>query len=195
MDLPMMPAQQAPGGRLCVATVVLAATLVAEPGLARRSDAQAVSDVAVKAALLFNFAKFAEWPALLSSASINFCIVGDEGVATALVDVVRGHTINGRRLEVWRPHDATAWKTCHLLYVADADSRRLAARLAEIRAVPILTVSDANGFAGTGGIVELYVDGARMRFAINVDAAERSGLRLSSRLLGLATIVRNARVQ
>ena len=61
--------------------------------------------------------------------------------------------------------------------------------------LPVLTVSDGKGFSLAGGIIELYVEGGRMRFAINLDAADRSGLRLSSRLLGLAKIVRNGHVR
>ena len=66
---------------------------------------------------------------------------------------------------------------------------------AAIKTLPVLTVSDGKGFSQAGGIIELYVEGGRMRFAINVDAAERSGLRLSSRLLGLAKVVRDGHVQ
>ena len=64
-----------------------------------------------------------------------------------------------------------------------------------IRTLPVLTVSDGKGFAQAGGIIELYVEGGRMRFAINVDATARSGLRLSSRLLGLAKVIRDGHVQ
>jgi hypothetical protein len=63
--------------------------------------------------------------------------------------------------------------------------------LEAIRALPVLTVSDGKDFSQAAGIIELYVEGGRMRFAINLDAADRSGLRLSSRLLGLAKIIRN----
>ena len=73
--------------------------------------------------------------------------------------------------------------------------RRSAGGLDAIRTLPVLTVSDGKGFSQAGGIIELYVEGGRMRFAINVDAAERSGLRLSSRLLGLAKVIRDGHVQ
>jgi hypothetical protein len=63
--------------------------------------------------------------------------------------------------------------------------------LGSIKTLPVLTVSDGERFSEAGGIIELYIDGGRIRFAINVDAAERSGLRLSSRLLGLAKIMRD----
>jgi len=148
-------------------------------------------DPDVKAAFLYNFTKFTEWPALASEAPVLTCIVGDDGVAVALAGMVSGRTISGHALEVLRPQDSTAWRTCHLLFIADSGLRRSAAALRGIVTLPVLTVSDGKGFSKAGGIIELYVESDRMRFAINVDAVKRSGLRLSSRLLGLAKIVRN----
>jgi hypothetical protein len=149
------------------------------------------SDVAVKAAFLYNFVKYAEWPALPPAAPIIVCVVGDDHIADALVDTVRGQTVNGHALEVSRPSDASAWRTCHLLFVGDAETRRAAPALVALAGQPVLTVSDSQGFAQSAGIIELYVEGGRMRFAINVDSAEHARLRLSSRLLGLAKVVRS----
>jgi hypothetical protein len=81
------------------------------------------------------------------------------------------------------------------VFIPDAETRRGAERLGSLKTLPVLTVSDRKGFAESGGIIELYVDGGRVRFAINVDAVERSGLRLSSRLLGLAKVIRDPHVQ
>lgn len=178
-------------GRLGVASIALAATLFAAPGIA----ADAAPDVVVKAAFLYNFAKFAEWPALPSGAPIVVCIVGDDGLAAAVVETVRGQNINGHTLEVRRPQNSVTWPVCHLLFIADAETRRSAGGLGGIKTLPVLTVSDDKGFSQADGIIELYVEGGRMRFAINVDAAERSGLHLSSRLLGLAKVIRNGHVQ
>ena len=170
---------------MAVAIVVSGATSFASAQTATAPDAD------VKAAFLFNFAQFTEWPALASDAPITACIVNDEGVAAALAKTVRGRNISGHALEVSRPQDSTTWRTCHLLFLAEGVVRRAAAELREITALPVLTVSDSKGFSRAGGIIELYVEGGRMRFSINVDAVNRSGLRLSSRLLGLAKIVRN----
>jgi hypothetical protein len=182
-----------------VASLALAATLIAVPGVAAGAGAaggaDVGSDVAVKAAFLYNFAKFAEWPALPSGAPIVVCILGDDRIAAALVETVRGQNISGHALEVWRPQDASTWPSCHLLFVADTETRRSAGSLDGIKTLPVLSVSDGKGFAQSGGIIELYVEGGRMHFAINVDAAERSGLRLSSRLLGLAKVIRSGHVQ
>jgi uncharacterized protein DUF4154 len=182
-----------------VASLAMAATLIAAPGIAAGAGAaggaDVGSDVAVKAAFLYNFAKFTEWPALPSGAPIVVCILGDDRIAAALVETVRGQNISGHALEVWRPQDASKWPSCHLLFVPDAETRRSAGNLDGIKMLPVLSVSDGKGFSQSGGIIELYVEGGRMRFTINLDAAERSGLRLSSRLLGLAKVTRNGHVQ
>lgn len=165
--------------------------IAAVPSLCR---AQPMAASTLKAAFMLNFAKFTEWPALPSGTPIGLCIVGDAGVAAALVEMVRGQHIGGHALEVSRPRETT-WRVCHLLFIADAEIRRSAGGLDGIKTLPVLTVSDGKGFLQAGGIIELYIEDGRMRFAINVDAAERSELRLSSRLLGLAKVIRNGHVQ
>jgi hypothetical protein len=177
------------------ASIALAATLVAAPRIAAGTGADVAPDVAVKAAFLFNFAKFVEWPALPAGGPLVVCVVGHDGIAAAFVETVRGQTISGHSFDVWVLQDSAKWRACHLLFVADAETRRSAGGLDEIKALPILTVSDGKGFSLAGGIIEFYVEAGRMRFAINLDAADRSGLRLSSRLLGLAKVIRNSHVQ
>jgi YfiR/HmsC-like len=183
------------GGWLGLGSIALAATFLAVPAVAADNHAAPADVVAVKAAFLYNFAKFAEWPALPASAPIVVCIVGDDGIAAALVETVRGQNISGHTLEVQRPQKSADWPVCNLLFIADAEARRTPSGFDGIKALPILTVSDHNGFSKADGIIELFVEGGRMRFAINVDAAEHAGLRLSSRLLGLANNIRNAHVQ
>ena len=175
---------------LCVHVVALAAALIS-PAIVRAAQGTVASDVAVKAAFLFNFAKFTEWPALPPSAPISICIAGDERIAAALTQTVRGQEISGRALAVvLRPADSASWQACQLLFTG-TDAQLSAGALIVMKTMPILTVSDRKGFSQAGGVIELYVEGGRMRFAINVDAAEDSGLRISSRLLALAKVVRN----
>jgi hypothetical protein len=151
--------------------------------------AQRTPDVeTVKAAFLYNFARFTEWPALAETAPIVACIIGDDGIAAAFAEIGRGHTVGGHPLVVAQPHDSTTWHTCHLLFITEAQSKRSTDALAGITTLPILTVSDAKGFAKTSGIIELYPNAGQFRFLINVDAAGRSGLRLSSKLLNLAKV-------
>jgi hypothetical protein len=191
MDVPLTPGLIIRGQGFGATLVALAVMLVIAPVLAAKMAADAPLDVAVKAAFLFNFAKFADWPALPAGTHILFCVVGDEAVPTALAATVRGHNIGGHGLDVSRPEDTAGWRTCHLFFIADTEIQRGAVGLIALKALPVLTVSDGKGFSQTGGIIELYVDGGRMRFVINVDAVEQAGLRLSSRLLGLAKVIRN----
>jgi hypothetical protein len=176
------------------ARFALAVTLAAAPA-GTAASADGVSDVAVKAAFLFNFAKFAEWPSLAAGARIVVCVVGDESLAAAVTQTLQGKALNGHGFDVWQPRDSANWRDCQLLFMADPDTHRFSAGLNSVKALPVLTVSDGTGFSEAGGIIELYVEAGRMRFAINVDAAERSGLRISSRLLRLAKVVRNDQAQ
>jgi hypothetical protein len=147
-------------------------------------------DVAVKAAFLYNFAKFAEWPALAAGAPLVICVVGDDRLAAAMVETVRGQVLGGHALEVAQSREPAQWRSCHLLFIADAEVRHAAAGLEALKSLPVLTISDGKDFARATGVTELFIEAGRMRFAINLDAADSSGLHLSSRLLGLAKIVR-----
>ena len=148
-------------------------------------------DFEVKAGLFYNFAKFTVWPALPTGSRVVFCVVGAEEIAALLVDTVRGMSVGGHTLEVQRPVDHTRWKDCHLLFLADTGLRQRSGDIGGIRTEPVLTVSDSKGFARSGGMIELYLADGKMAFSINQDAVERSGLRLSSRLLKLADLVRD----
>lgn len=177
--------------RRVAASLALAVLLVVAPGIAARQAPSAAPDVAVVAAFLYNFARFTEWPHLPGGAAIVACVVGNDEIAEALTGIVRGKNIGGHALTVVRSTDGATWGDCQMLFIAGGQTSRAAGGLAGIRRQPVLTASDAKGFSRSGGIVEFYVDAGRMRFVINLDAVERSGLRLSSRLLGLATVIRD----
>jgi hypothetical protein len=187
------------GTRIRLASIALSATLFAAASSAAggvpAGGSDVAADVAVKAAFLYNFAKFTEWPALPPGGPIVLCVVAGDAIAAALVDTVKGQHISGHALEVWRAQESPSWQSCHLLFIPDAEIRKAAGGLAGIKTLPVLTVSDGKGFSQGGGIIELFVEGGRMRFAINMDAAEGSGLRLSSRLLGLAKVTRSGHGQ
>jgi hypothetical protein len=178
-----------------IAGIVTVATFAAMPRILAGNGIGAAPDVAIKAAFLYNFAKFVDWPALPAGARIVVCTVGDDAFAGALIETVRGQSIGGHPIGVSRPRDSGAWRVCHLLFIPDAETRRSAGGLSELKTLPVLTVSDSRGFAEAGGIIELYLEGDKMRFVINMDAADLSGLRISSRLLLLAKVMRNNHVQ
>jgi YfiR/HmsC-like len=170
------------------------ATLVACASIAA-ADIDSRTDVAVKAAFLYNFAKFTDWPSLEPATTLTLCVVGDTSLAKALVKTVAGQNIGGHPLAVNGITGDAPVRSCHLLFVSTSAISGVTPVLTALKTQPILTVSDGKDFARSTGIIELFVENdGRMRFAINTDSVERAGLRLSSRLLGLARIVRDDHV-
>jgi hypothetical protein len=168
----------------------LALTLVAV-GSAR---AQPAPEPALKAAFVYTFAKFVEWPvdALPAKAPLTMCI-GDRGVADALEQIVAGRSIEQHGLVVTRVTAATNLRSCQILYLGDLDARRSADLVAALQGASALTISDFDGFTALGGVIHFFADHGSMRFAINLESAQRARLHVSSRLLGLASIVKDAR--
>ena len=136
----------------------------------------------VKAAFLFNFAKFVEWPREASVGPLQICVAGRNVFGEALADTVRGENINGRPLAIrviLEPEPG-----CHIIFVPRGAAT--AAYLRAARSSPVLTVGEIPEFIAQGGIVNFTLDGSSVRFEIDPEAAERIGLRISSRLLRLA---------
>lgn len=155
---------------------------------------QSVTQPALRAAFLFNFAKFVEWPTDASQAGpLTVCVLDDVAVEDSLAQLVNSAPVSGRTVTLVKGGRNRPIRGCHVLYLGDPDPARIAAILDELKGAPILTVGDGDQFARGGGVIGLFIEDGRMRFAINPDAAQRSGLRLSSRLLSLAKIVREGR--
>lgn len=158
-------------------------------GAAMPASAQTATAVDLQAAFLINFARFTEWPASQNGTALRLCVVGDERLAKAATTASRGQRADGRPLEVRSVAPGAAVDTCGLLFIGRTVKGDTARMLTRARALPILTVSDAEGFAAASGIIQLIVDEGHMRFAVNAGMARDSGLRLSSRLLGLAKVI------
>jgi len=180
--------------RAGTALLVLVTLVTSAAGVCAATSSADEQDVSVKAAFLVNFAKFTTWPAIKADAPVAICVVGDDALFTVLVDTARGQSAGDHPIEVRRAADRSTWPACQILFVGAGEVRRASEVVTAVRTAPILTVSDAGGFA-QAGIIELYVQERKVRFAINVDAVGRSGLHLSSRLLALARIVRDDRAQ
>ncbi|HEY6361355.1 MAG TPA: YfiR family protein [Vicinamibacterales bacterium] len=134
----------------------------------------------VKAAYLVNFTKFIDWPK--EPGPLTICVAGRNVFGDVLSDTIRGETINGRPLAVrvlLEPEPG-----CHVTFVPRGAAAPAYLRAA--RSFPELTVGESPDFIAQGGIVNFVVEGGSVRFEIDANAAERSGLRISSRLLQLA---------
>jgi hypothetical protein len=150
-----------------------------------------VTEPSLKAAFVYNFAKFTEWPpeALPPAARFMACVLGDGPFGAALTRTVEGRLLSGRTIDVSHAKIDGPLRTCHLLYVSNMTSAQLTAILTTVRGAPVLTISDADQFARLGGIAHIFVENGKMRFELNLDLARRSRLLLSSRLLALAALV------
>ena len=113
-------------------------------------------------------------------------------VADALELTIKGRTVEGHGLTVKRLKAGAPLPVCHVLYLAGPDLKRALEVVVTVNELFVFTVSDAPRFAQTGGMVELFLDNGRMRFAVNLDALQRARIILSSRVLVLARIVRDA---
>jgi hypothetical protein len=143
-----------------------------------------------KAAYLFNFVKFVEWPDAVVTDTLNVCFIGGETVYQAFVTGIETKRAGSRRLTAQRLSPSDSLKGCHALYL-DTPANSSDARLRALAELPILTVSDAKFFADQGGIIEVFAAKNRLRFIISVESAQRAGLRISARLLQLSATERD----
>ncbi len=175
---------------------MLAALLSAVPAIGIAGEA-ASPEYRVKAALLYNFARFVEWQkGAFSDADgeIVLAILGRSPFGNAL-DRIRGKKVTGRTLSVRHCADVGALgvegpKPPHILFISGSESENLPAIFSRIRAYPVLTVSDLPEFAEAGGMIGLVKAGGKVRFEINTVAAAGATLKISSRLLKIARIVK-----
>ena len=146
----------------------------------------------VKAAFLFNFVQFVEWPpGAFTNSDTPICIgvLGEDPFGTALEETVRGETVHNRKLIVERSRRVENLKDCHLIFISKSETERVPEILGDLDPVPVLTVSETQGFAQRGGIINLYLAGNKVRFEINPAVARRKGLKISSELLRLGKII------
>ncbi len=149
--------------------------------------AQEVTGAALRAAFLFNFVKFTTWPAeaLPDNAPLVMCVVNAPAIGAALTEAVEGRVVAGHELRVAQPTASKGLGHCHVLYVSGPRQGVLAA-LAAVRHLPVLTVSDLQGFTTEGGIAQLHVQQGQLRFVFALDAVRAAQLQISSRLLALS---------
>jgi hypothetical protein len=157
--------------------------------------AQRVTAPALKAAFLFNFVNFIEWPAdiLAPGQRLSLCVIGDTAVADALEQTIKGRHVDDHALtlSVMKAAADGPVLQCHLVYVGDPDARRTDQLLFALSGTSIFTVGDGDRFAEAGGVAQLILENGHIRFAVNIGAARRARLKISSKLLSLATIIKD----
>ncbi|MGH9750575.1 MAG: YfiR family protein [Candidatus Polarisedimenticolia bacterium] len=144
----------------------------------------------VKAAYLYYLATFIEWPeGVFASADEPFsvCVLGEDPFGPVLDAILTGKTVHARRLAVRRLASLPAEGRCHLLFISTSEQKRLPRILDGLQDAGVLTVGEMRRFVERGGHVVLRLEERRVRFSINLQAAQRAGLRISAQLLKLAT--------
>lgn len=146
----------------------------------------------VEAVYLFDFGKFVRWPASAMEGPLRICVAGTPAFSNSLQTLIAGETIEGRPLEVrrvLRPDDMTG---CAILFIDATEKDRERPLLAAAEGKPMLTVSDSPDFLAHGGMIQFVLAAHRVRFSVNLDAANHSNLSVSSELLKVAVSVKGA---
>jgi hypothetical protein len=168
--------------------LVLLGTMV--PGAAQ---GQTADEYQVKAAYMYNLAKFVDWPSDAfesPSQPIAFCVLGQTPLSRPLEDALAGKVVGQRPLVFHQLSDSNQAGGCRVLFIGLADKIRLRQTLDQVKSLHVLTVGEAADFTGEGGIVRFFLDEGRVRLEFNLDAADDAKLRVSSKLLSLGKIVR-----
>jgi hypothetical protein len=182
-------------GRTCIPVqiVVLLCVVLLGSGEVKSAGAQGnAEEYQVKAAFLFHFAQLVEWPAGAlnpGDPSINLCIFDDEPRRRELQSTIEGKPVGTRVLHVRMLDQRQGIQGCNILFLSRDEGRRQAAVLRSAHDLPVLTVGETDDFISDGGMIHFHLDGDKIRFDINANGTDSSHLRISSRLLLLATTV------
>lgn len=165
------------------AFLAILTALLCTAGLVRAANP--VGEYDVKAAFIYNFAKFVTWKN--NAPSLTVCVLGNDPFGAA-IDSLTGKTIDNKTVTVRRialPQDAAS---CQMLFVSGSESPQLDPIMAQVQGVPLLTIGDTPGFAQRGVMINFYIDGSKVHFEANIDAIQRGNINVSSQLLKLARI-------
>ena len=174
------------GAAWIVLSALWATALMPSSALAQRP-----SEYQVKAAFIFNFPNFVDWPegALpYTTTTLNIGILGKDPFGDAFAPFL-SRAVKGRKLFIRRSTRLQELPFCHILFICESEKKYLPQILEHFRGRPVLTVGETEGFAQAGVMINLVLKGNNVGFEVNVDAVERARLKLSAKLLLLATIV------
>ncbi len=177
------------GGRRHLATAAIVA--LAAPWSMAAGSIQTTLENDVKAAFLYNFTKFVEWPPshAPSAEPFRLCVLADPEFTRAVDSTIADESLDGRRLLRVEPQSVDEVRGCAILYVGPRYLDRGARLLAAARDLPVLTVGDGSQFVEHGGAIGFVLENNRVRFDVNARAVQRAGLKVSSKLLRVARSV------
>jgi hypothetical protein len=143
----------------------------------------------IKAAFIFNFAKFVEWPAAAfpkATSPMVVGVLGENPFHEALEKTIKNKTVDEHPVVIMQFRSATEATNCHILFISSSEKARLPQILKQLKGSSVLTVGEMSGFTDAGGMINFVLEGTKIRFQINNDAANSVGLKISSKLLTVA---------
>jgi YfiR/HmsC-like len=165
--------------------------LASSPGVC--GDAPSLTEYQVKALFLLNFTKYVEWPDAAfeqADAPITIGVVGENHFGEDLKKAVEGKSVNGRKIIIVSLETESDWSKCRILFISGSEKKRLAEILGKIGTLPVLTVGETEQFTQQGGMVNFTRKDGKVRLEINLTAAEKAKVGISSKLLSVADVVR-----
>jgi hypothetical protein len=186
-------AETARGAGTSVSLLVLLLIAVLISGPLQPACAQPpAEEYKVKAAFIFHFAQLVDWPGDVLNAAdptLSLCVFDDEPRLHELQSTLEGKLVGTRVLHVHLLSQSLGLQGCNILFLSRDEGRRQAAVLKSLRGQPVLTVGETDSFLADGGMIRLHLEDDRIRFDIDASSADSSHLKISSRLLLLATTV------
>ena len=163
---------------------------------AQSADSSASAEYLIKAGFIYNFAQLVQWPPVApaqTDSPIVIGILGTDPFGPVIDRVIQDKKLDGRNLVVkrlkWSKEPFKDLKDCNILFVSSSEKEHLDDVIRMVKSLPILTIGETPGFAMHGGIINLTLEGNKVRFEVNIEAAKQANLNVSSRLLALAKIV------
>jgi hypothetical protein len=153
--------------------------------------AQAANEYEVKAAFLFNFTRFVDWPGPSGSGPFCIGIEGADPFGSAMEEAVKGRSAGGHAIAVKHFKPGEESTVCEIVFISGMDARKMHAALGRLQHAAVLTVGEGAAFCHSGGVIAFEVEDNKVKLEINPDAAQRAHLQISSKLLSLATLVRD----
>ncbi len=179
------------GALACFGAFLAPACFVSAQASASQSS-PVLSQAQIRAAFIFNFSKFAEWPTQAyadAGSPMTVCFVGAEDVRTAFQSLSVGKAVTGHFVEERAIKSAGELHNCQVVYIDSSNGSLVIDAVKFVRQTPALSIGTSDDFLARGGMIRLLVENNRMRFDVNVGAAERAKIHLSSKLLALARSV------
>jgi hypothetical protein len=152
----------------------------------------AITESQVKAAYLYNFAKFVAWPErsfVKADAPIDICVLDDTSFESTLREIVSSHSVDGHPVQVVHVTAVVGAHGCHILFIPSLQAKQARAFIEAIGNKSIVTVGETQGFLEEGGMIRFALEEGKVKFQVNLRAAAQSGVRISARLLSVATRV------